>query len=339
MPAPRNTTVRSTEKKVAAGTGKSTTVTTTGTVRRRQPAALVKPPSLLESMIPKPKVGMEYVSREVRGVKDLDLLAYCRQLGRHVLIYGPTGPGKTMVARAFCAKGKIPMATINANGALDPNTFYGLWVPNADGSGYHWEYSDIVEVIRAGHGTCPAVDDPDATCECGVLLINELNFMHPKVTAALHSLLDDQHNITIMEKGNEIVEAGPHFLCIGSYNPDYEGTRPLNKAWRNRYSIKIHWDYDYVVEGKLTCMAVTLELARKLRGMVDAGEIETPISTNMLIEFEEIGIELGAAFAIENFVAAFAIDEQEPVRVAVNAHKTAIEAQLAVLTAEEEDES
>jgi MoxR-like ATPase len=282
-----------------------------------------KPVNPLAHLIPNQEVFDSYVPRQVRGMRDLDIMAYARETQKNVMLYGPTGIGKTMMVSAFAASQGIPLTTISANGGLDPMTLFGQWEPDESGK-FHWVYSDMVDVFKAG----------------GLVFVDEVNFMAPKATAAFHSMARDRQ-LTIPDKGNELVEAGDGFIMVVAFNPvgEYEGTRPLNKAFRNRFAIKMPWGYDQDVEKALTCMPVTLEIARKLRAQYDAGEIETPIGTNMLVEFEDIAAELNADFAIENFVAAFAIEEQEAVRTAIQAHRFSIDQQLAELLQEVEDEA
>lgn len=270
---------------------------------------------ILNHLVPDMLFADEYVSRTIKGVKDIDLLRYAREARKNVLLFGPTGPGKTSLVLAYAATDKLPLVTIQANGAVDPNTFFGSWQPDPEdieGRRIKWVDSDITEVIRHG----------------GVLYINEANFMPPKVAAVFHGL-DKRRQVNILEKGNEVVVASPELQLIIDYNPDYEGTRPLNAAFKNRFTIKVRFDYDPEIEKQLVYLPVMLEVATKLRNSHRAGDIETPVSTNMLIEFEELAVDLGLDFALENFLNAFHEDERASVRDVLELHKTTITSQLA----------
>ena len=55
-------------------------------------------------------------------------------------------------------------------------------------------------------------------------------------------------------------------------------------------------------------------MAAKLRDSIAAGEYETPVSTNMLVEFEQMVGDLGLPFAISNFINAFPVDDRPSVK-------------------------
>ena len=104
-------------------------------------------------------------------------------------------------------------------------------------------------------------------------------------------------------------------------NPDYEGTRPLNKAFRNRFAIQLNWDYDTKIESQLVQSASLISMANALRAEAAKGGFETPISTNMLQEFEEIVESISIDFAIDNFVTHFAADERPAVLQVVKTYR------------------
>lgn len=269
-------------------------------------ATVKKPTNPLTHLIPDTRFADEYVSRQVNGIEDYALLEYAMQstadyltkeregLISNVMLFGPTGPGKTSLVLAYAARYQRPLVTIQCHGAVDPATFWGGLVLNPDTGLYEWQDSDVTKVIKHG----------------GVLYLDEVNFLPSKVAANIHNLLDKRRQITILEKGNEVVDAHPELLIVVAYNPDYEGTRPLNAAFKNRFAVKVKFDYDPAVEAELLGIPVMQELAAKLRDRHKAGDLDTPISTNMLVEFEILAIDLGYGFAVSNFLNAFGEDER-----------------------------
>lgn len=272
----------------------------------------------LSHLVPDALFAQEYVSRKIAGIRDLDLLRYAKEARNNVLLFGPTGPGKTSAILAYCATDQIPLVTVQCHGAVDPNTFWGgLVIDQETGALKGWQDSEVTEVIRHG----------------GVLYLDEVNFLPAKVAATFHGLLDKRRQITILDKGNEVIKAHPNLQIVVSYNPDYEGTRPLNAAFKNRFKMKLFFDYDAAIEAQLLCLPVMQDVAAKLRAAHRSGDLETPISTNMLIDFEELAIDLGKDFAISNFLNAFGEDERQAVAEVLDLHAETIAAQLAQMEA------
>lgn len=282
-------------------------------------------PAILAHLVPPKEFGEDYISRKIGNIKDIDLLKYALRAKSNTLLFGPTGPGKTSLVLAYAAKNNIPVATVQCNGAVDPNTFWGGIAFGDDGSIKGWQDSEITEVIEKG----------------GVLYLDEVNFLPPKVSAVFHGLLDKRRQITIPEMGNKVVKAHPDLQVVASYNPDYEGTKPLNPAFKNRFKIKVRFDYDEAIEKELLCLPIMQDIARKLRGAHATGDLDTPISTNMLIEFEELAIDLGYDFAVNNFLNAFGEEERQSVAEAFDLHSTEVKAQVKAMAelADEDDDA
>lgn len=283
-------------------------------------AAASKQKHGLSHLVPDALFAQEYVSRKFDGIRDVDLLRYAREARKNVMLFGPTGPGKTSLVLAYCAADQVPLVTVQCHGAVDPNTFWGgLVIDQETGALKGWQDSEVTEVVRHG----------------GVLYLDEVNFLPSKVAATFHGLLDKRRQITLLDKGNEVIKAHPHLQVVVAYNPDYEGTRPLNAAFKNRFPMKLRFDYDPVIERELLCLPVMQDVAHKLRAAHHAGDLETPISTNMLIEFEELAIDLGREFAVTNFLNAFVDEERGAVAEVLDLYGDVITAQLVEMAAEE----
>lgn len=298
----------------------------TATTRTRKKSAPAHP---LAHLIPSMEAADEYVSRDVYGVRDIDLLRYAKEAGKHVLMSGPTGLGKSHCVAAYCATDKIPLVVIEAKDGIDPNTFFGGYVPK-DGA----DVDEILTVMDTVTKTMPKGTSPEVIMqvtmatvgqskfewvlsdvvhvltEGGCLFVDECNFMRPRVSATFHRVMRERQ-FSVLEQGNKLYTVHPDTQIVAAYNDGYEGTYPLNQAFRNRFGLKLELDYDPDVEGQLLCMPVLLEIATKLR---NSDEIETPVSTNSLVEFEELSIDLGLPFATKNFVAMFSPDEKQPVQ-------------------------
>lgn len=254
--------------------------------------------------VPRIELAKRYVHRKIWGREDFEVFDHARKHGINVLIYGPTGPGKTTSVEAWAAERQLAMATISGNASMEPSQMTGKFTPDGNG-GYVWIDGPVTDVVRNG----------------GVLLLDEVNFINPKIYTNLYSLTDGRRCITLLDHLGETIQAHPDLTIFATMNPDYIGTTPLNYAFRNRFDIQIPWDYDDAVEHKLIKSKALLVLIKQLRNEAAKGQYETPISTNMAMEFCEFLPDLGYEFAMENFIAHFTNDEQPSVRMVFQTHE------------------
>jgi len=271
----------------------------------------------LAHLVPQRFFYEDYVSREVDGVRDLDALATAHSLRHNVLIEGPTGSAKTSLVMAFAAEVGLPVVNIPCNGAAEPRNFIGGWTPQPDGT-FDFVPGDLLKAVEHG----------------GIIYLDEVNMMPPKISVYLHSLLDRRRAISIPEASGSSfpteLRAHPNCQIIATMNRGYHGTRPLNQAFRNRFAIKLAFPYSTDVEAELVASNTLLTLAGSLRERHAVGDLTTPVSTNMLLEFEEFATSdnLGFDFAMGNFVNSFSPDEQVVVREVLTLEATLIKSEL-----------
>jgi hypothetical protein len=250
------------------------------------------------------KLAERYVHRKIWGQEDFAVYDHARAKGTNVLIYGPTGPGKTTSVEAWAAARNLRMASISGNASMEPSQMTGKFVSDGEGS-FMWIDGPVTDVVRNG----------------GVLLLDEVNFINPKIYTNLYSLTDGRKSITLLDHHGETIQAHPDLTIFATMNPEYIGTTPLNFAFRNRFDIQIPWDYDDAVEEKLISSKALRILMKQLRIEAAKGQYETPISTNMGMEFVDLVAALGYEFASENFIAHFSFDEQASVRMVFQTHE------------------
>jgi hypothetical protein len=276
--------------------------------------------------VPRQELAERYVHRNIWGQEDFAVYDHARAEGTNVLIYGPTGPGKTTSVEAWCASRNLRMATISGNASMEPSQMTGKFVSDGEGS-FMWIDGPVTDVVRNG----------------GVLLLDEVNFINPKIYTNLYALTDGRRSITLLDHHGETIEAHPDLTIFATMNPEYIGTTPLNYAFRNRFDIQIPWDYDDAVEEKLIPCKSLRTLMKQLRIEAGKGQYETPISTNMGMEFIDLVSSLGYEFASENFIAHFSSDEQASVRMVFQTHEYNLKSDLGleveIVTEHKEDAS
>lgn len=275
--------------------------------------------------VPRIELAQRYVHRDIWNRQDFEIFDHARANNINVLIYGPTGPGKTTSVEAWAAERTLRMATVSGNASMEPSQMIGKYVSDGKGS-FAWIDGPVTDVVRNG----------------GVLLLDEVNFISPKIYTVLYSLLDGRRDITLLDHHGEVIKAHKDLTVFATMNPDYIGTTPLNFAFRNRFDIQIPWDYDDKVESKLVTSKALLVIAKQLRTEAAKGQYETPISTNMLQEFVNFVDALGYEFAVENFIAHFSSDEAASVRLVFQTHEHNIKSDFGIempINLEQEPES
>ena len=281
----------------------------------------------------------------------------------NVLIEGPTGPGKTTSVRAYASAKRLRFYRLSSSSGTEPSQIFGKYIPaEGDEEGmsldevlkrveamtdeewkqelfqmlshfastgkkqFVWQDGPVTDIIR---GVCGlGADCTDDECPGAVILLNEVNFIPERISTVLFSLLDAGREIQLVDHRAEVITAHPGILIVADMNPDYEGTRPLNKALRNRFAIQLDWQYDSEVEKKLVHSAALRSMAEQIRTEAAKGTYETPVATNMLMEFERLTHSLGVSFAISNFVTHFLAEERSSIKVVCDTWRDDIEQQI-----------
>lgn len=255
-----------------------------------------------------------YVNRYIDGLMDFDILDYALANKENVLLEGDTGTGKTSMVYAYAVKKKMPMYSLSSSAGSDPSQWRGHIVPTEDG-GFRWQDGALTDLMRHG----------------GILLVNEINFLPDRVASDLFGALDKRRKIELVDHAGEVIYAPDDFLIVGDMNPGYSGTRELNAALRNRFSIQMVFDYDPAIESQLVGMPNLLRIAGQFREAIAQGTYDTPVSTNMLIEFQRIALALSLPFATRNFITHFPQDDRASVREVFRVNESHLEDDLEAL--------
>lgn len=215
------------------------------------------------------------------------------------LIIGETGSGKTSIIRELAKKNGKKFTRINLNGQTDTGDIIGKWIVK-DGA-TQWLDGVLPRAMKNGE----------------LLLIDEINACPAEVLFCLHSLLDDDKKIILIEKDGEEIECSPDFRLFATMNPgNYEGTRELNTALMSRFRMVIQMTYtdqekELLEEAGLSNKVADqlVEFANAIRQANKAGTSDFIISTRDLMNVAEL-VKLG--LPLETSVGVAILNKSTP---------------------------
>lgn len=136
------------------------------------------------------------------------------------LLVGHTGLGKTtLIAELAKANGK-KLVRLSVHSGVTADEILGKWL--AENGSTVWQDGLLIQAMKAGNW----------------IVFDEINACPADVLFALHSLLDDDRHVTLLEKKGEIVRPHADFRFFATMNPqdDYAGTKDVNMAFMSRFN-------------------------------------------------------------------------------------------------------
>ena len=135
-----------------------------------------------------------------------------------VMFKGPTGTGKTELARLFADKLGAPIETKQVEAGTRAEDFIGDFFPS-DKKDVPFEFipGPLLSAYTDGYG----------------IQIDEILNATPETLAKLNAYLDGSPYVRERDK---IYYKHPNFFAIVTCNPGYEGTMPMNVSLKNRMS-------------------------------------------------------------------------------------------------------
>jgi len=160
----------------------------------------------------------KYIERRIGKKTDMQILEALYKEKMPTLIIGETGLGKTHLVHHFCFTHKLPIYRVNLNGSTTPEHLIGRWTPTTEGS-FRWTDGILTTFVRHG----------------GVIVIDELNGANAEILFCLHSLLDDDRQICLIQKDGEVIKAHKDFWLVASlpYEEEVlmkEGLKPIGEV-------------------------------------------------------------------------------------------------------------
>lgn len=272
--------------------------------------------------------------------KAVKILRYVLKEGKNAYVYGETGCGKTSGIEQICAVLNRGISRINPHDGVTKEMFCGG--------------------MRLVGGETKFIEGalPRAMKLGLVLLIDEISFLPPNLTAILNPVLEKGGKLYIPETGEWIV---PHpAFCVwatdntggkGDRSGQYTGTEVQNTATLDRFNCCFRMDYlprdkeqemlqkrfpNLVDDGQSNEHKPSLELTRILslahdiRSAFSRGELAITFSTRKLIEFFSQRETFSLSESLDNCLMSW-LDEDDTTLV-----KTMID-RLGIKLGEEED--
>jgi MoxR-like ATPase len=152
---------------------------------------------------------------------ELTLALAVLQAGRHLLLEGPVGVGKTTVALAVCRHLGRPTIRVDGDDRYTESKLTGWFDPAL--------------VLKQGYRADAFIEGPivQAMRQGAVLFVNELNRMPESVQNVLLPALDERY--LILPQVGEI-RAAPGFQVLATQNPvEYIATGHLSEALKDRF--------------------------------------------------------------------------------------------------------
>ena len=135
------------------------------------------------------------------------------------VLIGETGTGKTSAIRHLAYLRQQPYIRINMNGYTTPDELIGS--KSAQAGSTYFEKGILIQAMEMG----------------ALLVVDELNAGTPECLFLFHSLLDDERKVTL--PNGEVVFPHPEFRFFATMNPDYEGTKSVNRAFIDRFTLSL----------------------------------------------------------------------------------------------------
>ena len=197
--------------------------------------------------------------------------AYRKQMP--LLLKGPTGCGKTRFVTHMAAVLGRPLYTVACHDDLSAADLIGRFL--LKGGETEWVDGPLTRAVREG----------------AICYLDEIVEARKDVAVVLHPLTDDRRMLPI-ERTGEVLEAGPQFMLVASYNPGYQNIlKTLKPSTRQRF---LALDFDFpppereteivVRESGLAKerVATLVRLAGKLRAL-KGQDLEEGVSTRLLV--------------------------------------------------------
>ena len=154
----------------------------------------------------------------------VDTCAKAVKTNMPVLLIGETGTGKTTLVRELAEKEGKTCHRFSLNGSTTVEEIVGF--KTIKNGNVQFQDGLLIDAMNKGDW----------------VVFDEINAALPEVLFCLHSLLDDDRKVTILEDEGRVVKPHPDFRFFATMNPTrtYAGTKEMSKAMLSRFGVVLH---------------------------------------------------------------------------------------------------
>ncbi len=147
------------------------------------------------------------------------------RLGTFVLLTGPTGCGKTTLAKTYCHIANQPLTELNFSGDTTLADFF--------------RRTEVVTDDAGNQSTLAALGPAALAMLLGrKLIVNEINMLPPDLISVItHSMDTGRLLLSGTEFGNMEIELHEQFGIIATANPNYIGTAEMGRSLQRRFGL------------------------------------------------------------------------------------------------------
>jgi nitric oxide reductase NorQ protein len=176
----------------------------------------------------------------------LETIAWAYNNDVPMSLEGHTGTGKTEGIMYFAHLINTPVYKVGLTGMSTTDDLIGKMLVEAGST--KWIDGIVTHVVRHG----------------GILMLDELNASGQEVLFALHPLLDDSHQLTLVENDNQVVDKHEQCRIFATMNPSdcplYPDTQMLSEALKSRFGIWMQVHYMKATDELKVLKAMNLNL-------------------------------------------------------------------------------
>lgn len=234
-----------------------------------------------------------------------DVLRLCRA-GISVMLVGPTGSGKSHLARQVAEALGYELASVSCTAGMSEGQLTGRMIPTGKGGKFKYATTEFVRCYEEG----------------GVFLLDEMDAADPNVLLVVNQALANGHLPLPNRIDNPVAKRHPNFVMMVACNTwgrgadrMFTGRARLDESTLDRFRAgQVVMEYDQVLEAKLLRDKDLCETLWSIREKIFANRMERVVSTRFFADSQRL---LDAGFSGEYCLQQLTMGwtEDEKVRV------------------------